>query len=612
MHALHPNEPRHIGGYRLIASLGEGGMGRVALAAAPDGRLVALKQVHASFAKDPAFRARFRREVQASRLVSGAYTAAVIDADPEADTPWLASVYVAGPSLREAVDAAGPLPEPSIRLLAAGLAAALGEVHRAGLVHRDLKPSNVLLTSDGPRVIDFGIARATEGSTELTGTGAVIGSPAFMSPEQAESRPLTPASDVFSLGALLVMAATGRGPFAGDSTPQTLYQVVHHQPDLSGVPPEVRRLAEPCLAKDPAYRPTPAQILDFLGHGGPVAPVAQPWPPSVRAQIGAQEAGVRAALSWPVPPPPKRKRRWVPVAAAIGGVAVLAAGTIVAIGLSDLDDRPAAAPLNQNPLDLTVLRRTDPCKVLPGMSIAPYGEFQPEERLAYVNRCSYRAESGPTLKLKLGDRVYRDGAAPSAPINGQPVLINHLSGCEATIAVPGNEGFGVSVENEESTPEGCDEARTALGQALERIRAGGVDHVLPRGSVLPLDPCAVPDPAAVTKLLGAPVTGKLQTTVHVCEFTQPDSVTVDFGRGALDTDGTTPVDLGGVPAVMKSSPDPKSVFCTISWSPLRVSDEKADTVRVFYSDLDEKGDPDEACAKTREFATSVAAKLPKP
>lgn len=582
-------------------------MGRVALAAGPDGRLVALKQVHASFAKDPAFRARFRREVQASRLVSGAYTAAVIDADPEAETPWLASVYVAGPSLREAVDATGPLPEPSIRLLAAGLAAALGEIHRAGLVHRDLKPSNVLLTSDGPRVIDFGIARATEGSTELTGTGAVIGSPAFMSPEQAESRPLTPASDVFSLGALLVMAATGRGPFAGDSTPQTLYQVVHHQPDLSGVPPEVRRLAEPCLAKDPAHRPTPAQILDFLGA---VAPSATPWPASVHAEIGRQEAGVRAALSWPVPPPPKRKKRWVPVAAAIGGVAVLAAGTIVAIGLSGSDDPPAAA-LNQNPLDLTVLRRTDPCKVLPGMSIKPYGKFQPEERLASVSKCSYRAESGPTLKLKLGYAVYRDGAAPSAPINGQPVLINHLSGCEATIAIPGSEGFGVSVENDESTSDGCEDARTALGQALDRIRAGGVDHDLPKGSVLPLDPCAVPDPAAVAKLIGAPVTGKLQTTMRICEFTQPDSVTVDFGRGAPDTDGT-PVDLGGVPAYMKSSPDPKSVFCSISWSPLRVSDENADTVRVFYSDLDEKGNAEVACAKTKEFAASVAAKLPKP
>lgn len=580
-------------------------MGRVALAAGPDGRLVALKQVHASFAKDPAFRARFRREVQASRLVSGAYTAAVIDADPEAETPWLASVYVAGPSLREAVDAGGPLPEPSIRLLAAGLAAALGEIHRAGLVHRDLKPSNVLLTSDGPRVIDFGIARATEGGTELTGTGAVIGSPAFMSPEQAESRPLTPASDVFSLGALLVMAATGRGPFAGDSTPQTLYQVVHHQPDLSGVPPEVRRLAEPCLAKDPALRPTPSQILDFLGQSAPA-----PWPPSVQSQIAAQEAAVRAALSWPVPPPPKRKRRWVP-AAAVAGVAVVAAGTIVAIGLSGSDDPPAAAPLNQNPLDLTVLRRTDPCKVLPGMSLPPYGKFQPDDRLADVSKCSYRAESGPTLKLKLGYAVYRDGAAPAAPINGQPVLINHLSGCEATIAIPGSEGFGVSVENEESTPDGCEEARTALGQALDRIRAGGVDHDLPKGSVLPLDPCAVPDPAAVTKLLGAPVTGKLQTTMRSCEFTQPDSVSVDFGRGAPDTEGT-PIDLGGTPATMKSSPDPKSVFCSISWSPLRVSDEKADTVRVFFSDLDEKGDANAACAKTREFAISLAAKLPKP
>ncbi|WP_262366448.1 serine/threonine-protein kinase, partial [Streptomyces sp. WAC05950] len=194
---------------------------RVLLAAGPDGRLVAVKQVLAHFADDEGFRARFRREVTASRKVSGAYTAAVIDADPDAPTPWLASVFVAGPSLGAVVKAVGVLPEDVVRRLAAGLTSALAEIHRAGLVHRDLKPDNVLLAEDGVRVIDLGIARATEGEPEgdtgLTRTGFVVGSPAYMSPEQAEGHPLTPASDVFSLGSVLVMALTGRSP-AGTGT----------------------------------------------------------------------------------------------------------------------------------------------------------------------------------------------------------------------------------------------------------------------------------------------------------------------------------------------------------------------------------------------------------
>ncbi|SFP77072.1 Serine/threonine protein kinase [Amycolatopsis arida] len=299
MKPLAPSDAGYIGRYRLLATLGEGGMGRVLLGVAPDGRLVAIKQVHPGYAHDGTFRARFRREVEASRMVAGEYTAAVVDADLDAELPWLASVFVAGPSLRRAVAAAGSLPVASVCVLAAGLAAALAEIHRAGLIHRDLKPSNVLLADDGPRVIDFGIARAVEGQVELTMAGTVVGSPGFMSPEQAESRPLSPASDVFSLGALLVMAATGRSPFVGASTPQTLYNVVHVHPDLHRVPPEVRHIAEPCLAKNPAHRPTPGQILRFLRtrrHGYAA------WPPAVQALIDGEQAAVHDALGVRLPP----------------------------------------------------------------------------------------------------------------------------------------------------------------------------------------------------------------------------------------------------------------------------------------------------------------------
>lgn len=284
-----------VGVFRLVAELGRGGMGRVLLGVSPDGRLVAVKLVHEEFTEDDGFRARFRREVEASRRVSGAYTASVVDADAGASQPWLASVFVPGPALSEVVERTGPLPAGALVRLASGLAAALTEIHRKGLVHRDLKPSNVLLAADGPRVIDFGIARATDtgGGTEITRTGLVVGSPAFMSPEQAEGRQLTPASDVFSLGAVLVRAGTRHNPFAGTSALMTLYNVVHGEPDLTGMPDPLRDLIGRCLAKDPAARPGPGELMDLLG---PVPSSARPWPDAVHTLIDTQHAEVARVL----------------------------------------------------------------------------------------------------------------------------------------------------------------------------------------------------------------------------------------------------------------------------------------------------------------------------
>ncbi|MGW0750560.1 serine/threonine-protein kinase [Streptomyces sp. NPDC002587] len=297
MEELGPSGPKHVGPFDVLGVLGQGGMGRVLLAAGPDGRLVAVKQVLAHYADDQGFRARFRREVTASRKVSGAYTAAVIDADADAPTPWLASVFVAGPSMGAVVEKVGVLSEDVVRRLAAGLASALAEIHRAGLVHRDIKPANVLLAEDGVRVIDLGIARVTEpgaeGDTELTRTGWVVGSPAYMSPEQAEGKPLTPASDVFSLGSVLAMAATGRSPFAGSSTLRTLYDVVHAEPDLSAVPAGLREVVASCLAKDPAARPSPERLRELIG---PVAPAGRQWPSAVYGMIAAQRADIDRLL----------------------------------------------------------------------------------------------------------------------------------------------------------------------------------------------------------------------------------------------------------------------------------------------------------------------------
>ncbi|AOS63925.1 serine/threonine-protein kinase [Actinoalloteichus hymeniacidonis] len=291
MRPLGVSEPREIGRFRLIAELGRGGMGRVWLGAGPDGRLVAVKQVHAHLVEEDGFRARFHREVRATLAVPGNYTSTVIDADAEAPTPWLASEFISGPSLREAVEVDGPLPEKSALRLAAGLASALVLIHEAGLVHRDIKPSNVLLAEDGPRLIDFGIARALDRGSgrDLTRTGLVVGSPEFMSPEQAQAQEITPASDIFSLGALLAMAVTGNSVFAGQSDFQVLHNIVHTEPDLDGVPTRVRAVAEACLAKNPAARPSAERLLESIGR---VAPSARPWPAHVHTLTSTQYAEI--------------------------------------------------------------------------------------------------------------------------------------------------------------------------------------------------------------------------------------------------------------------------------------------------------------------------------
>jgi Protein kinase domain/PQQ-like domain len=262
---LQASDPSLIGPYRLVAVLGGGGMGRVYLGRSPGGREVAVKVIRAELAADPEFRIRFRREVAAARLVNGLYTAVVVDADTEGPVPWLATTYINAPSLADAVQHDGPLVPTALRALAAGLAEGLSAIHAAGVVHRDLKPSNVLLAADGPRVIDFGIAYATEASS-LTGTNVVIGSPGYLSPEQAEpNRGVGPASDVFSLGAVLCYAATGHGPWGNGSTAALIYRVVFGEPDIADVPYEIRPLVARCLAKLPQQRPTAADILAELG-----------------------------------------------------------------------------------------------------------------------------------------------------------------------------------------------------------------------------------------------------------------------------------------------------------------------------------------------------------
>ncbi|TDC64767.1 serine/threonine-protein kinase, partial [Streptomyces hainanensis] len=293
MKPLGPTDPRRVGQYRLLGKLGAGGMGSVYLARSDRGRTVAVKLVQPELAAQPEFRQRFQHEVDAARRVGGDWTAPVLDADTEAQTPWVATGYVAGPSLHDVItNSYGPLPERTLFILANGLVKALGDIHGAGLVHRDLKPSNVMITIDGPRVIDFGIARALESGEGLTRTGAAVGSPGFMSPEQCRGETLTVASDIFCLGSVLTFAATGRTPFGDANAPMTalMLAIVQGQYSLDGVPESLHPLIESCLAQDPAQRPSLDQLHQFtdIPDDG-----REPWlPGALVAQLGRHAVGL--------------------------------------------------------------------------------------------------------------------------------------------------------------------------------------------------------------------------------------------------------------------------------------------------------------------------------
>ena len=342
MQPLTSDDPAAIGGYRLEARLGSGGMGRVYLAFTPAGRPVALKVVRSDLGDDQDFRTRFGQEIQAARRVRGLYTAELIDADPAATPPWLVTAYVPGPSVEEVIDRDGPMPEAMVFRLVAGVAEALQAIHAAGVIHRDLKPSNVLLAQDGPRVIDFGIARALA-AAPMTRTGASMGSPDYMSPEQILNRPITPAIDVFALGSLAAFAAVGRLPFGRGHITEVAHRVVQEPPDLAGCPAGLVTLIEACLQKEPQARPAPAQIIEFcvaraalLGDSGPPRPVTIPV-----AADGAHAPGGWSARSATValdlaglagPGRPRRRRPSLVTALAIvAATSIVSAAVVVAI-----------------------------------------------------------------------------------------------------------------------------------------------------------------------------------------------------------------------------------------------------------------------------------------
>ncbi|WEH13794.1 bifunctional serine/threonine-protein kinase/ABC transporter substrate-binding protein [Streptomyces sp. VNUA24] len=298
MERLRSSDPARIADHRLLGRLGAGGMGVVYLARTATGSLVALKVLAAEYAEDAGFRERFRREVEVARRVDSPWAVPLVDADPDAEAPWLATAYVPGPSLAEAVTAYGPLDEHGLRVLGGRLALALGEVHRAGLVHRDLKPGNVLLAPDGPRLIDFGIARAPEDHS-LTATGLVVGTPGYLAPEQADERgghSVGGPSDVFSLGCVLAFAATGRPPFGTGALDALLYRAVHDPADLDGVPAALSGLLSRCLEKDPALRPEVTEIVTELLPDEPSDDAPASWLPEEVVALIARRSAEALAL----------------------------------------------------------------------------------------------------------------------------------------------------------------------------------------------------------------------------------------------------------------------------------------------------------------------------
>ncbi|MFF8728785.1 serine/threonine-protein kinase [Streptomyces sp. NPDC015171] len=436
--------PEYDGHYRLESCLGSGGMGVVHLARSTSGMRLAVKVVHAEFARDPEFRGRFRQEVAAARRVSGAFTAPVVDADPEADRPWMATQFIPGPTLSEQVKSKGPMAPEQVRRLMAGLAEALRDIHRVGVVHRDLKPSNVLLAEDGPKVIDFGISRPKD-SELRTETGKLIGTPPFMAPEQfRRPREVGPAADIFALGSVMVHAATGRGPFDSDSPYVVAYQVVHDEPDLNGVPEGLAPLLLRCLAKEPADRPTPDELMRELRSVAASYDTQAFIPAQRRSEDESAPAAPGPAAGEPAGPGPARKRpgrrRAVALGAGVLGLAL--AGGLAAAALFGGDGRGAGKDREPAPA------AAGPWTARPavggaGMPHCAYGAGKlfcarpgvvyalaaPDGRLLWRRSVETRSTSGPPVVSGGLVQPYTDGGSRLAgldPASGKDVWQRRL------------------------------------------------------------------------------------------------------------------------------------------------------------------------------------------
>ncbi|WP_067695619.1 serine/threonine-protein kinase [Nocardia jejuensis] len=633
--ALTPDDPPQIGRYRILGELGSGGMGRVLLGTGPDGRLVAVKQVHPHLLDESDYRARFHREVAATTRVSGAFTAPVIDFDINSSSPWLASVFVVGLPLDKAVTEYGPLPPAAVKRLAAGLASALHAIHHAGLIHRDLKPANVLLAVDGPRVIDFGIASMTENPSGLTVTGSVLGSPAYMSPEQALAERVTAASDVFSLGSVLMMAATGSGPFTAPSLAYTLFNIAHTQPHLEALPPELRALIEPCLDKDPAARPTPAQILDFLGD-----PFEHdlPWPGPVHHEIDRQHAELAALTADPnatsvLPGARRSALAGARSSADIGGnqrprsrrVIVLSATIaflVVALAVSAAvvwvrgNGTSQAAPRE---LTLSQVRSADACawlkKALQEPIPASIAQDFPADVSAWqlTSADSWNCYSGvrlggQQLTFRPGAYLYgtnsTGGKIPEGSYGAdQPILgSSDSSTCDRSFRTVDDNQWGVSVS---AGANFC----TQLEYILSRLAAVSEIPVLPDAatSLVSVDPCSLADGTTLRPLVGALPAVPSEVAAHSCKWQGSASVEITTQHGVSGVDKSDPViDLGNAEQLIASTSTVASI-CDREFIPRNGTANEVLTVRVQTANDSNEN----ICAIAESVARTAVDRLPK-
>ncbi|MEX5636880.1 protein kinase domain-containing protein [Parafrankia sp. FMc2] len=472
---LEDADPARIGGYELVGRLGAGGMGTVYLGRGGDGRLVAVKAIRREFARDPEFRARFLREAQAARRVARFCTAEVLDVDTDGAEPYLVTEFIDGPTLADHVRRGGPLPPPELERLAVAVASALTAVHSANLIHRDLKPGNILLSSSGARVIDFGIARALETASLHTREGGILGTPAFMCPEQALGRPLTPAADIYAWGGVILFAATGRMPYGDAATPVILFRVVYEEPDLTGLDPALLPLVRQAMSKDPAARPTAAALLLRLAEGGhrvvpppslPPPPLTPSLPPSATGTTWTPAAaGSTTAPAW------WSRRPVVALLVTLGSLALLAAAVTTTLLLDPFGRReggpPAGGggggPVTAGPGGPTADPGRGPAEAV---TLADYREQDADEIATRLERAGLtvqrvprasgvgqrgrvlgtepaagtRVERGGTVLLQVGDgslaeargwRVFKryDGG----PINNSPIFVVDPGGAERQI-----------------------------------------------------------------------------------------------------------------------------------------------------------------------------------
>ena len=637
IHPRGPGEPDTIGRYRVIGALDAEVGFRSLLAAGPDDSLVVVRQAEAELLDEPEFRIRLRHSAVAAMRVSGAANTTVIDVDADADKPWLASVFVPGVRLDRAVAEHGPLPVPAVRALAAALASALRTVHAAGLVHQRLRADSVLLARDSGRLGEIGITPVAGPPT--TGSVTALGTPDYLAPEQALGLAITPAADMFALGSVLAFAASGRAPFTAPSVPYILFNIAQREPDLSGVPEPLYELIAACLRKDPAARPTPGQMLEYLG-GPPSAPA--PWPAPVLDDIGRQQDQVSALLAAlppvvaPVAPPARplpevlagfgqraldtgRRvsrsglHRWRAATPEIrralaGGLAAL---LLVVVGLTYWATRPASEPPPVTGLTLAQLRQTDACAWL-GEAIGDAVPVAPAPLAADTWKLDqspswgcFATSNRTSLSLELGtEDMY---LTPNQNVvDGVPIIDGSAAACTRAIASPGAEGpAGIVITlSPPSGVKGCDGIDyIAANIARSLSSAPRVEHQ--ESSLALVEPCTLLDRDLVAAKIGRLPPAPTIADAHTCQWNGSVQLSVKLVSKSRYTSGTelVTISVDGF-RLYVDQPTSTKALCTRAYL---IPQSETETVEVSVHGAE--GMREDYCAIAGEILRSAAEKL---